>query len=180
MLPLIFGKEAAKLFSSVLLGKSATVLLGSKQPGWHPAQIPSGCYFSLPFPVHHLRWKTAAWSAKVRSTMLIRASQGCWNSFRIYEYFISSLDFPFIAKYLFPWVCLLYTRKNSSVSDFFQATSCFFPMVNSSHLCPGVWLSLGASSDLSNFIQLINIYYFFSPTTISYIDYPKLLAWFSI
>ena len=163
MLPLIFGKEAAKLFSLVLLGISATVLLGSKRPGWHPAQIPSGCYFSFSFPVHHLRWKTAAWSAKVRSTMLIRASQGCWNSFRICEYFISSLDFPFIAKYLFPFVCLLYTRKNSSVSDFFQATSCFFPMVNSSHLCPDVWLSLGASSGLPNFIQLINIYYFFSP-----------------
>lgn len=103
---------------------AATLLLGSKRLGRHLAQIPSGCCFSLFFSVHHLRWKNCclAWNmlpsetgslmpdTQVGSIMLMGPSQGCLNSFRIREYFISFLDCPFNEKCLFPWVSLLYTR----------------------------------------------------------------------
>lgn len=163
----IFSKETSKLFSSLFLitGNAATLLLGSKWLRWHLPQIPSGCYFSLLFPMHQLRWKTTAWHgarcpmsnlwhSEVGSPVLMGTSQRYLKSFRICEYFVSYLDCTFNAKCLFSWVCFLYTGKTSLASGFFLATSCFFPMVNSSLLCPDVWLSLRVSQFYPSFFTL--------------------------
>lgn len=61
--PQILGKEASKLFSPSFHTRRKCSRFASeiKMTWWHLAQLPSGCWFPLPFPGHHLRWKTAAW-----------------------------------------------------------------------------------------------------------------------
>ena len=92
--------------------------------------------------------------------MLMRAPQGCWNSFRICEYFISGL--PFYCKMsVSQGMLALHKEKKSSASGFFLATSVSSHGQFQSSL-PWCVTQSKSISVLTKFIQLVNIYYFFS------------------
>lgn len=145
-----------------------------------PCTDPGGCSFSFPFTVHHLRWKTAAWSAKVRSTA-DKGFSGLLEQFqdlRIYH-FIYGL--PLYCKISVSLGVLALQKEKFLSLRFLPGYFLFLSYGQFQSSLPWCVTQPRSISDLSNFIPLINIYYFFFffPTP-SYTDYPKLLAWFSI
>ena len=125
-----------------------------------PCTDPSGCYFSFPFTVHHLRWKTAAWSGKVRSTA-VKSFSGLLEQFqdlRIYH-FISGL--PLYCKISVSLGVLALQKEKFLSLRFLPGYFLFLSYGQFQSSLPWCVTQPRSISDLSNFIPLINIYYFF-------------------
>lgn len=125
-----------------------------------PCTDPGGCSFSFPFTVHHLRWKTAAWSAKVRSTA-DKGFSGLLEQFqdlRIYH-FISGL--PLYCKISVSLGVLALQKEKFLSLRFLPGYFLFLSYGQFQSSLPWCVTQPRSISDLSNFIPLINIYYFF-------------------